>query len=69
MVFFIVFNLVCNIIAFKIHWALGILSLGLWIRHVDLTSVGEAIFQYLSIEKACITDRQIKLEVNQFRSF
>ena len=30
--FAIIFNIVCNIIAFNIHWTLGLLSLGLWIR-------------------------------------
>ncbi len=30
--FSIIFNIICNIVAFNIHWALGLLSLGLWIR-------------------------------------
>ena len=30
--FAIFFNIFINVVCFKIHWILGVLSLGLWIR-------------------------------------
>lgn len=32
--FLILFNIAINIICFNIHWALGVLSLGIWFRPV-----------------------------------